>query len=105
SRSGRLVSERREAFGLNMPTLIDTLAGRRVDEHRRCPRIVVNEEQWRLLASELAAGRDALLGLWAGQHAVDMLLLEEPAAAMAAANNQGPRRPVPSGRSVYPPAS
>src|SRR5262249_3574095 len=49
SRSGRLVSERREAFGLNMPTLIDTLAGRRVDEHRRCPRIVVNEEQWRPL--------------------------------------------------------
>jgi len=87
-----------------MPTLIDTIAGRRVDEHRRCPRIVVDEEQWRLLANELAAGRYALLGLWAEQHAVHMLLLEEPAAAMAVATIECPRGRFPSVGSVHPPA-
>src|SRR5262249_33705133 len=104
SRSGRLVSERREAFGLNMPTLIDTIAGRRVDEHRRCPRIVVDEEQWRLLANELAAGRYALLGLWAERQALHMLLFEGPAAAMAVATIECPRGRFPSVGSVHPPA-
>src|SRR5262249_16855814 len=104
SRAGRLVSERREAFGLNMPTLIDPIAGRSVDEHRRCARIVVDEEQWRRLASELAAGRYALLGLWAEQQAVHMLLLEEPAAAMAVATIECPHGRFPSVGSVHPPA-
>src|SRR5207245_5536535 len=61
---GGLVPERRKASGLSMPSLINTIVGRSVDEHRRCPRLVVDEEQWRLIARELAAGRYVLLGLW-----------------------------------------
>ncbi len=87
-----------------MPNLIDTIVGRSVDEHRRCPRIVVDEEHWRLLASELAAGRFALLGMWAEPGAVHMLLLDEPAAGMAVVSIECPQGRFPSVGSLHPPA-
>ena len=59
-----------------MATVRDTIAqGRRVDAHRPCPRVVVTEEQWRTIASELAAGRATLLGLWGEAAAVHMAVL------------------------------
>jgi Ni,Fe-hydrogenase III large subunit len=58
----------------------DTIAlARRVDVHRPCPRVVVTDEQWRSIASELAAGRATLLGLWGEAAAVSMAVLLEPA--------------------------
>ena len=63
-----------------MATVRDTIAlGRRVDAHRPWPRVVVTEEQWRSIASELAAGRATLLGLWGEAAAVHMAVLLEPA--------------------------
>lgn len=53
--------------------------GRRVGAHRPWPRIIVNAEQWRGIAAELAAGRATLLGLWGDVDAVHMALLTEPA--------------------------
>jgi Ni,Fe-hydrogenase III large subunit len=47
-----------------MPSLADTLAGRRVEGHRPWPRIVVTPDGWRSVSSELATGRATLLGLW-----------------------------------------
>ncbi|HXF87385.1 MAG TPA: NADH-quinone oxidoreductase subunit C [Xanthobacteraceae bacterium] len=53
--------------------------GRRVGAHRPWPRIIVNAEQWRGIAAELAAGRTTLLGLWGDEGSVHMALLTEPA--------------------------
>ncbi len=63
-----------------MATVRDSIAlGRRVDAHRPCPRVVVTEDQWCAIASELAAGRATLLGLWGEPAAVNMAVLLEPA--------------------------
>jgi len=47
-----------------MPSLADTIEGKRVEGHRPWPRIVVTADGWRGAAIELAAGRATLLGLW-----------------------------------------
>ena len=71
--AGRLVSERGEAFGIEpMPTLIDTIEGRKIAGHRPWPRLVVNEDGWRFAASQLSAGYWTLLGLWGDTDAVHM---------------------------------
>src|SRR5687767_3541934 len=63
-----------------MATVRDTIAlGARVDAHRLCPRVMVTDEQWRTIASELAAGRATLLGLWGEAAAVNMAVLLKPA--------------------------
>jgi Ni,Fe-hydrogenase III large subunit len=87
-----------------MPSLINTIVGRSVDEHRRCPRLVVDEEQWRFIASELAAGRYVLLGLWAEPTAVHMCVLDEPATGMAVVSIECPHGRFPSVASLHPPA-
>ncbi len=53
--------------------------GRQVGAHRPWPRVFVNAEQWRGIATELAAGRATLLGLWGDAGAVHMAVLTEPA--------------------------
>jgi Ni,Fe-hydrogenase III large subunit len=87
-----------------MATARDIIAqGRRVDAHRPCPRAVVTDEQWRAIASELAAGRATLLGLWGEAAAVHMAVLVEPAevavVTVACANGQ-----FPSVGALHPPA-
>ncbi len=87
-----------------MATARDTIAlGARVDAHRPCPRVIVTEEQWRAIASELAAGRATLLGLWGEADAVHMAVLVEPAhvavVTVACANGQ-----FPSVGALHPPA-
>jgi Ni,Fe-hydrogenase III large subunit len=63
-----------------MATARDTIAlGARVEAHRPCPRVVVTEEQWSAIASELTAGRATLLGLWGEATAAHMAVLLTPA--------------------------
>jgi Ni,Fe-hydrogenase III large subunit len=48
-----------------MPSLLDMiLQGERVDGHRPWPRFVVKAAGWSRVASEIAAGRATLFGLW-----------------------------------------
>jgi Ni,Fe-hydrogenase III large subunit len=72
-----MVSERRESVGLKMPGLIDTIARRKVDAHRPCPRFIVDEEGWRSVSARLAEGHWCLLGLWGDTGAVHMAALDE----------------------------
>ena len=58
-----------------MPGLSDTIAGRRVDAHRPCPRFVVDEEGWRSVSAGIANGRWCLLGLWGDTGAVHMAVV------------------------------
>ncbi len=60
-----------------MPALIDTIAGRKVDAHRPCPRFVVDEEGWRSVSARLAERQWCLLGLWGDTGAVHMAVLDE----------------------------
>src|ERR1700738_237050 len=75
--AGGMVSERRESIGLTMPALIDTIAGRKVDAHRPCPRFLVDGEGWRSVSARLAQGHWCLLGLWGDTGAVHMAVLDE----------------------------
>jgi Ni,Fe-hydrogenase III large subunit/Ni,Fe-hydrogenase III component G len=56
-----------------MPTLIDIAHGERVESHRPWPRLRVTPDSWRALASEMAAGRATLLGLWGDAGAVPVV--------------------------------
>jgi Ni,Fe-hydrogenase III large subunit len=60
-----------------MPTLMDVIGGRRVQEHHGCPRMIVDQTGWRLASSRLAAGHCDLLGLWGDAGAVHMAVLEQ----------------------------
>jgi Ni,Fe-hydrogenase III large subunit len=87
-----------------MATVRDTIAeGRRVDAHRPCPRVVVTEEQWRSIASELAAGRATLLGLWGEPGAVHMAALMQPA-EIAVVTVECVNGEFPSVGALHPPA-
>ena len=39
-----------------MATLLDTIEGKTIPEHRPCSRLVVNEDGWRFAANRLCAG-------------------------------------------------
>jgi Ni,Fe-hydrogenase III large subunit len=86
-----------------MAALLDRIAGRRVDEHRGAPRIIVDEEAWRLIAQEIAAGNGTLIGLWAEQTAVHMAGLDERG-AISVASLQCVEGRYPSVGAVHPPA-
>ena len=67
-----------------MKTLADIVKkGRRVEDHRPWPRVVLNvvatDLIWRALMQQLAEGRTTLLGLWGDAGAVHMALLDEAA--------------------------
>ena len=56
-----------------MPALADLIArGRRVEAHRPCPRVVVDDDLWRELAAELAEGARPCSALWGDVGAVHM---------------------------------
>ena len=88
-----------------VPTLAEVIAeGRMVELHRPCPRAVVNNDLWRLLAGRLAEGRGTLLGLWGEAAAVHMAILDETGRQIAVAT-----LPCPDGRfasvgRIHPPA-
>ena len=87
-----------------MPTLIDTIEGRRVDEHRPWPRLVVSEDGWRRATEQLAAGRCTLWGLWGDVGAVSMALLDEGERAIVVVTLQCPGRHFPSVGAMHAPA-
>jgi Ni,Fe-hydrogenase III large subunit len=87
-----------------MTTVRDTIAqGRRVEAHRPWPRVVLTEEHWRSVASELAAGSATLLGLWGERAAVHMAILLEPA-EIAVVTIECPNGEFPSVGAVHAPA-
>src|SRR6478672_3303428 len=60
-----------------MSALTDMIAGEAVPGHGGCPRVVVNEDGWRLAINQLSAGSWTLLGLWGDAGAVHMAALAE----------------------------
>src|SRR5262249_24320776 len=88
-----------------MPTLIDAIAaGRAAEAHRPCPRVVVDEALWQQLASQLAAGRYSLLGLWGDRNAVHMALFDEGETQTAVVTLPCPDGHFPSVGQIHPPA-
>ncbi|TMJ99332.1 MAG: hydrogenase expression protein HypE [Alphaproteobacteria bacterium] len=87
-----------------MPGLIDTIEGTRVAEHRRWPRLVVNEESWRFAADQLSAGHWTLLGLWGDAGAVHMAVLDAPMHEIAVVTMPCPDGHFPSIGALHPPA-
>ncbi len=88
-----------------MPTLAELIAkGRRVEEHKPWPRVLVEEDLWELLAGRLAEGRGTLLGLWGEVAAVHMAILDESQKHIAVASIACPDGRFPSVGRVHPPA-
>jgi Ni,Fe-hydrogenase III large subunit len=87
-----------------MPKLIYTVEGHRVEEHRRCPRLIVEERTWRLLSGELAAGRAVLLGLWADANAVHMAVLDQNQIDVLVVSLECKDGRFPSVGALHPPA-
>jgi Ni,Fe-hydrogenase III large subunit len=87
-----------------MATLLDTIEGKTISEHRPCSRLVVNEDGWRFAASRLSAGSWTLLGLWGDIGAVHMAVLDEGARGIAVVTIPCPDGRFPSVGAVHPPA-
>jgi Ni,Fe-hydrogenase III large subunit len=89
---------------MTMPRPIDTIEGHRVEEHRRCPRLIVEERTWRLLSGELAAGHAVLLGLWADADAVHMAVLDQNQIDVLVVSLECKAGRFPSVGALHPPA-
>src|SRR5258708_27895235 len=87
-----------------MATLLDTIEGKTIPEHRPWPRLVVDEDGWRFAASQLAAGFWTLLGLWGDIGEVHMAVLDEGARGIAVVTIPCPDGRFPSVGAVHPPA-
>ena len=90
-----------------MPSLAEILQGKRVENHRPWPRIVVTPDAWRRAASELAAGRATLLGLWGDadpQPLVHMALAGGATGEILVASLGCPDQKFPSVGALHPPA-
>ena len=88
-----------------MPTLTELIAnGRSVEWHRPCPRVVVDEDLWRLLAARLAEDRGSLLGLWGDVASVHMAILDESQKNIVVATIECPDGRFPSVGRLHPPA-
>jgi len=87
-----------------MATVTDMMGGRPVQGHRPWPRIVVAAEQWRLAATQMAAGRWTLLGLWGDASAVHMAVLGENSDEAAVISLPCPDGTFPSVGALHPPA-
>jgi Ni,Fe-hydrogenase III large subunit len=87
-----------------MAGLLDRIAGHRVREHHGAPRVIVDEEGWRLAASDLAAGQGTLLGLWGDAGAVHMALLDESESVVLVVTLPCPEGRFPSISAAHPPA-
>src|SRR5258708_31930012 len=103
-----------------MATLLDTIEGKTIPEHRPCSRLVVDEDGWRFAASRLSAGSWTLLGLWGDIGGGHMAARHQGARGVAGLTPSSPGRrfsspaagpppaprPPPAGRALYalPPA-
>jgi len=87
-----------------MAALVDRIAGQRVEEHRGVPRIIVDEDGWRLASNELAAGNATLLGLWGDAPVVHMAVFDHSEAAILVASIQCADGRYPSVGALHPPA-
>src|SRR5438128_39571 len=87
-----------------MATLLDTIEGKTILEHRPCSRLVVDEDGWRFAASRLSAGSWTLLGLWGDIGGVHMAVLDEGARGIAVVTIPCPDGRFPSVGAVHPPA-
>src|SRR5579863_3584747 len=88
-----------------MPTLAKAIAqGRRIGGRQPWPRVIVDDALWQALASRLADGRSALLGLWGEAGAVHMALFDEKETSIAVATIECPNGRYPSVGRFHPPA-
>src|SRR6266851_6729263 len=87
-----------------MATLLDTIEGKTIPEHRPWPRLVVDEDGWRFAARQLSAGSWTLLGLWGDIGEVHMAVLDEGARGIAVVTMPCPDGRFPSIGAVHPPA-
>jgi Ni,Fe-hydrogenase III large subunit/Ni,Fe-hydrogenase III component G len=90
-----------------MPTLLELIHGKRIESHRPWPRIEVTPAVWESVASEIAAGRATLFGLWGDASAkpvVHMALLEEVTGEIAVVSLECAVGIFPSVGALHPPA-
>ena len=88
-----------------MPMLIDRIpGGRRVEDHRPCPRAVVTADGWRFAARQLADGQLTLLGLWGDKAAVHMAILDESSGEIVVVTYECPDGKFPSVGALHAPA-
>jgi Ni,Fe-hydrogenase III large subunit len=91
-----------------MAALTDIIPqGERIGDHRPWPRVIVTADGWRHVASEIAAGRATLFGLWgdAGSVAmVHMAIIAEDAGDIAVVSLACPDGTYPSVGALHPPA-
>ncbi|MDQ0472219.1 hydrogenase large subunit [Labrys wisconsinensis] len=88
---------------MTLPTAL-LAAGRRVEETRPHPRVVVDDAVWQAFAARLAAGEATLLGLWGDGSAVHMALLDETGGQVAIATRECPDGRYASVGRAHPPA-
>src|SRR5690242_4189800 len=86
-----------------MPSLAETIQGRRVEAHRPWPRIVVSAAEWGTAANRMAAGEWTLVGLWGAIGAVHMAVMSE-GIEIAVLTLECPDGEYPSVGAVHPPA-
>jgi Ni,Fe-hydrogenase III large subunit/Ni,Fe-hydrogenase III component G len=90
-----------------MPALIDIIQGKRIEDHRPWPRLIVTPDGWRKIVSEIAAGRATLLGLWGDASAsctVHMAFIERDSNNIAVVSLECPDETFPSVGALHPPA-
>jgi Ni,Fe-hydrogenase III large subunit len=87
-----------------MPALIDTIEGTKIAGHHPCPRLVVNEDGWCFVASQLSAGYWTLVGLWGDTGAVHMAVLDAGVGEIAVVTMLCPDGHFPSVGALHPPA-
>ena len=84
--------------------MIEAIEGHRVDGHRPWPRIVTNEQGWRLAAERVSTGAWTLLGLWGDAGAVHMAVLDERAEEIAVITIECAKGQFASVGALHPPA-
>jgi Ni,Fe-hydrogenase III large subunit len=87
-----------------MARLIEQIEGERSECHRPWPRVVVNEDGWRFVGSQLSAGYWTLLALWGDAADVHMAVLDETAHEIAVVTIQCQGGRFPSVGALHPPA-
>jgi Ni,Fe-hydrogenase III large subunit len=89
-----------------MPSLAKATAHAHIiADHRPYPRVVADDALWQSLASRLADGRCALLGLWGDSGSVHMTLLDSAdSQSIVVATNLCPNGRFPSVARFHPPA-
>jgi Ni,Fe-hydrogenase III large subunit len=91
-----------------MSSLLEIISeGQRVDGHKPWPRFIVAGDAWRHAASEIAAGRATLFGLWADSGdgpVVHMAMIDDSTGEIAVVSLSCPAGKFPSVSAIHPPA-